>query len=140
MNERDLVAGIEGCTIAGRDFRHADHVRLAWIYLRDCPLLEAIARFSSALRRFAAHHGVPEKYHETVTWAYLLLIHERMRRGGEPQDWERFRAENADLFARNPSILDRYYARATLESDVARKTFVLPDSVSNAQPVGAPNP
>ena len=128
MNERDFVAGVESCTIGARDFRHADHVRLAWIYLRDYPLLDAIARFVSTLRRFAAHQRVPEKYHETVTWAYLLLIHERMRRGGEPQEWERFRVENEDLFARNPSILDRYYARATLESDIARKSFVLPDA------------
>jgi hypothetical protein len=142
MNERDLVAGIEGCTIRGSDFRHADHVQLAWIYLRDYPLLEAIARFTTALRRIAAHHGVPEKYHETVTWAYLLLIHERMRRSGAPQEWERFRAENEDLFARRPSILDRYYARATLESDVARKSFVLPDAqiertVGSLEPVTA---
>jgi len=128
MNERDLVAGVEGCTIGARDFRHADHVHLAWIYLRDYPLLEAIARFISTLRRFAAHHGVPDKYHETVTWAYLLLIHERMPRDGEPQDWERFRMENDDLFARSPSILERYYARATLDSDGARKSFVLPDA------------
>ena len=127
MNERDLVAGIEDCTIGAEHFRHSDHVRLAWIYLRDYPLLEAIARFTAALRRFAAHHGVAEKYHATVTWAYLLLIHERMRRG-EPQDWERFRDENAAIFVRSPSILDRYYARATLESDVARKGFVLPDA------------
>ena len=128
MNERDFVAGVENCTIGARDFRHADHVRLAWICLRNYPLLEAIARFVSTLRRFAAHHGMPEKYHETVTWAYLLLIHERMRRGGEPQEWERFRAENDDLFTRNPSILERYYAPATLESDIACKSFVLPDA------------
>lgn len=128
LNERELLAGIENCTIAARDFRHADHVRLAWVYLRSYPLLEALARFSAALRRFVAYHGAAEKYHETVTWAYLLLIYERMRRAGAPQDWESFRAENVDLFARRPSILDQYYAPATLESEMARRSFVPPDA------------
>jgi hypothetical protein len=128
MKERDFVAAVESCTLAGSDFRHADHVRLAWIYLRDYPLLDAIARFTAVLRHFAAHHGVPGKYHETITWAYLLLIHERMQRNPRPAEWERFRSANPDLFARSPSILERYYAPQTLASDAARRSFVLPDA------------
>ena len=126
MNDRDFVSAIERCAIAGSDFRHADHIRLAWIYLREHPLIEAIDRFTTSLKRFAAHHGVPEKYHETITWAYLLLIHERLQRGGAAATWDEFRAANADLFAWKPSILERYYAAATLQSDVARRVFVLP--------------
>ena len=126
MNDRDFVAAIEGCAIAGSDFRHADHIRLAWIYLREHPLIEAIDRLTTSLKRFAAHHGVPEKYHETITWAYLLLIHERLQRGGASATWDEFRAANADLFAWKPSILERYYPTATLQSDVARRVFVLP--------------
>ena len=90
MNDHDFVAAVETCALAGGDFHHADHVRLAWIYLNDYPLLEAIERFTTSLRRFAAHHGVPQKYHETITWAYLLLIHERMQRDGAPCDWAAF--------------------------------------------------
>lgn len=129
MNERDFVAAFEACAIAPEDFHHADHVRLAWIYLGEHPLLEAIERFTTSLQRFARHHGVPGLYHETITWAYLLLIHERMQRDGAPKDWESFRAANPDLFARKPSILDRYYAPGTLSSDLARRVFVLPDAV-----------
>jgi len=126
MNDRDFAAAIESCTIAGSDFHHADHIRLAWIYLREHPLIEAIDRFTTSLKRFAAHHGVPEKYHETITWAYLLLIHERLQRGGASATWDEFRTANADLLAWKPSILERYYATATLQSDVARRVFVLP--------------
>lgn len=127
MNDRDFVAAVETCALAGGDFHHADHIRLAWIYLSERPLLEAIARFTTSLRRFAAHHGVPQKYHETITWAHLVLIHERMQRDGAPREWESFREANADLFAWRPSILQRYYAPATLTSDLARRVFVLPD-------------
>jgi len=127
VSERELVAAAENCTFPCGGFRHADHVRLAWIYLRERPLLDAIARFASALRRFAAHCGAAGKYHETITWAYMLLIHERMQRDDCGDDWERFCLANADLFHRTPSILERYYATQTLESDLARRIFVLPD-------------
>src|SRR5436189_5174076 len=124
MNDRDFVAAIEACTIAGPDFHHTDHIRLAWIYLRERPLLEAIERFTTSLRRFAAHHGVPGLYHETITWAYLLLIHERMQ--DEPT-FDAFRAANEDLFTWKPSVLARYYLPETLASERARRVFVMPD-------------
>ena len=106
-------------------------MRLAWIYLREHPLIEAIERFTTSLQRFASHHGVPGLYHETITWAYLLLIHERMQREGAPKNWESFRAANPDLFDRRPSILERYYAPETLSSDLARRIFILPDAATN---------
>jgi hypothetical protein len=127
MNDREFVAAIEGCSIACGDFHHADHVRLAWIYLRSDTLLDAIERFTRSLRSFAAHCGAPGKYHETITWAYVLLIHERIQRADAPREWESFRTANADLFDWKPSILERYYAAETLRSDLARRTFVLPD-------------
>jgi len=132
MNERDFVAAFEACTIAAGDFHHADHVRLAWIYLHEHPLLDAIERFTTSLQRFTRHHGAPGLYHETITWAYLLLIHERMQRDGAPKDWDSFRTANSDLFDRKPSLLDRYYAPGTLNSDLARRIFVLPDRAPNA--------
>jgi len=128
MNDREFVEAFEACSIASADFHHADHVRLAWIYLRERPLIEAIERFTTSLQRFAAHHGVAGLYHETITWAYLLLIHERLQRDGAGQDWVTFREENGDLFASKPSILERYYAPETLKSGMARRTFVLPDA------------
>lgn len=121
-----FIAAVEQCTLPETAFHHADHVRLAWLYLRRLPLLEAMARFTRVLRRFAAALGKPDRYHQTITWAYLLLIHERMKGGS----WDDFVAGNPDLFEWNPSILDRYYRRETLDSPLARSTFVLPDAVS----------
>jgi hypothetical protein len=127
MNDREFVTAAENCAIPCREFRHADHVRLVWLYLREYALLDAIGRFTAALRRFATHCGAAGKYHETITWAYLLIIHERMQRDECGNDWERFRAANSDLFAWSPSILEHYYAPQTLASDLARRIFVLPD-------------
>ena len=51
-----------------------------------------------------------------------------MQRDGTAKDWGTFREANDDLFARKPSILERYYAPETLKSEAARRTFVLPDA------------
>lgn len=125
MNDHEFVDAFERCALPNGSFHHRDHVRLAWIYLRDQPPLDALARFTTSLKRFATANGHPELYHETITWAYLLLIHERMARSSA-DDFESFAAENVDLFAWKPSILDRYYDRATLDSELARRTFLMP--------------
>jgi hypothetical protein len=123
MNDRDFVDAFEACTLT--DFHHRDHVRLAWIYLREHPLLEALERFTTSLKRFAASKGSPGLYHATITWAYMLLIHERMERK-PADDFESFAGNNADLLTWKPSVLDIYYDRATLDSELARRTFLLP--------------
>ena len=66
-------------------------------------------------------------YHETITWAYVALIHERVERRPAAH-WEEFCRLNPDLLSWRPSILDRYYRPETLASDLARRVFVLPDA------------
>ncbi|MEA2238346.1 MAG: hypothetical protein QOC81_3070 [Thermoanaerobaculia bacterium] len=127
MNDQDFVDAFEQCTLSS--FHHRDHVRLAWVYLRDLPLLDALERFTTSLRRFAAAKGNPGLYHATITWAYLLLIHERMERK-HADDFDSFALDNADLLTWKPSVLDTYYDRATLDSDLARRTFLMPDAGS----------
>ena len=120
-----LIAGFEACTLT--DFHHREHVRVAWLYLRECSLLEALKRFAVGLKRYATAKGCPDRYHETLTWAYMLLINERMGRTGRENDWSEFVAANEDLLDWDAPILDRYYEEETLRSELARKVFVLPD-------------
>src|SRR5205814_1818421 len=107
-------------------FHHRDHIKMAWLYLSRYPVLEALARFCEALKRFAAGHGKPRLYHETITWAFLFLIHERRELCGREQSWDEFAAANDDLFTWQAGVLDLYYDQETLWSDFARKVFVLP--------------
>ena len=127
MTDHELVRGFEDCTLANEAFHHEEHVRVAFLYLSRYPVLGALERFSTALARFAAAHGKTTLYHETVTWAYILLIQERLARAGQTQSWPEFRDANADLLDRKRDILKRYYQAETLQSDLARRTFVLPD-------------
>jgi len=132
VNDDEFLLAFETASLPNEAFHHADHVRAARLFLlRDGPLV-ALERFTSSLRRFAAAHGAPQLYHETITLAYLFLIHERMARQGPHHTWEEFRARNADLFAFRPGVLDAYYRKETLASDLARRVFVLPDLRADA--------
>ncbi|HKB98437.1 MAG TPA: hypothetical protein VKD23_06600 [Terriglobales bacterium] len=123
----ELIKQFEGGTTPPGTFHHADHVRLAFEYLCRYSVLEALGRFSEALRRFANAQGKAQLYHETITWAYLLLIRERMARAGCAQTWEQFAAHNADLLIWKGGVLTTLYRQETLDSELARHTFVLPD-------------
>lgn len=125
MSNEDLILQFESDTLTG-EFHHADHVRLAFAYLAENSPLQALERFTAALRRFATARGKPQLYHETITHAYFFLIRERMARSGAA-NWEDFARENPDLLQWKPGILSRYYREDTLQSDLARSVFLFPD-------------
>jgi hypothetical protein len=127
VSDEQLLEEFERGTLVAESFHHADHARMAFLYLHKYPVTEALERFCGALARFAANQGKPERYHETVTWAYVLLIRERLARADRRQSWEEFAAENGDLLDWTDNILGRYYRKETLESNIAKRVFVLPD-------------
>ena len=122
-----LIQQFEDGTTPPGTFHHADHVRLAFEYLCRYSVLDALQRFSDALKRFAAAQQKPRLYHETITWAYLLLIRERIARANCAENWEEFAEHNADLLVWKGGVLTTLYRQETLDSDLARHTFVLPD-------------
>jgi len=127
MNEQEWLEQFEKGALPNASFHHADHVKMAFLYLQRYPPLEALGRFSSALNRFAATHGKPELYNETITWAFLLLIRERLARAGCSQTWSEFSAGNADLLHWDNSILNKYYRSETLTSELAKRVFLFAD-------------
>ena len=130
MGDDEFVARFEDCTLAAGSFHHAGHVRMSFLYLCRYPVLEALDRFSASLIRFAAANGKPDRYHQTITWAFLFLVHERIVRAGRRQTWPEFAADNYDLLEWNDSILKRYYRDDTLASDLAKRVFVFPDRIA----------
>jgi len=126
MTNHDLITRFECDDVPETQFHHADHVRLAFAYLAEYPIAEALQKFSAALQKFATARGKTQLYNETITWAYLFLIRERMARQ-ENLDWNEFASRNSDLLIWKNGILTRYYRESTLKSDLARSVFILPD-------------
>ena len=126
LDDAALLAGFEALAIAPADFRHREHVRLAFAMLAGADFGDAAIRYRRALRQFAGSVGAATKYHETLTWAYLALVHQRMH--------EHPCAASFELLARFPDLLDHrtgalarcYDVDAITASPLARRVFVLP--------------
>src|SRR5271168_2476523 len=116
MTDQEIIGQFESCTLAKSDFSHANHVRVAFLYLQRFAIVEAIAEFSKGIRRLAASYGKADKYHETMTQAYMFIIHDRMSQNGMSGTWEEFASANLDLLKDGKSILEQYYRSATLVS------------------------
>lgn len=120
------LADFEAGRVDGAKFNHAAHVHVAWQLLGEATLLQAIARYTSALRRLTHKLGVPGKYHETVSWFFILVVAER-RSSCPSGKWSDFAAANPDLTCDPAAMLAKYYSPARLASGAARSTFLLPD-------------
>ncbi len=124
LTDQEFAEAFETCRLPNERFHHRDHLRLAWIYLQRYGARDAPARIGESIRRYAAYHGKPEKYHETVTIAWLWLLTQASEYCGT--------ASFAELLAASPELLDkntlhRYYSPELLASETARTQFVPPD-------------
>jgi hypothetical protein len=128
MTDDELLSAIQTHTLPPEAFTHSEHVHLAWVCLRKHPLLVAMAEFRRLLTDFANRAGKPCLYHETVTFAYLLLVYERMAQSPPDLSWSAFARENPDLLSWKDGPFFRLYERDVLNDRMARFCFVLPPS------------
>jgi hypothetical protein len=126
MTDTELFDAFVSTELPAAEFHHEQHVRVAWLFVCRHGMPAAIGEFSEAIKRFAIAKGAHGLYHETITWAFLLIIAERQARQPAAA-WTDFAAAHADLLTWKPSILDRYYSKELLASDLARRSFVMPD-------------
>jgi hypothetical protein len=138
MSDAEFLASFESLEIPGSAFRHGDHVRLAWIYLHDSDFAAGAARFCEQFGTYVQHIGAESKYHETITWFYLVIVFERIRAHPPALNWEAFARSNQDLLDNGMGILRIRYRNETLFSPLARKIFLLPDLQKQPSPTEVP--
>ena len=109
---------------------HEAHVRVARLYVQQLSLGSAIDRFTDELRRYTAAHGASEKFHFTISVAFLLVIRARLATAPEHETFAAFIARNPDL--RSARCLDSFYTKEALASSLARTDFVFPDRATRA--------
>jgi hypothetical protein len=127
LTEDELVAGFEAGSLA--EFPHEQHVRLTIVYLCRHGRAETLRKLSDGLLRFATAKGHPEKFHVTMTRAWIDFIDAARRAHPGVED-------PAGLVAACPELLDRdallrFYSRDRLGSAEARERWVPPDLTSS---------
>ena len=134
LSDDELLAALEAGTLPEARFDHAAHVRAAYLYLRRLPFPQAVATMCTTIRNYARALGKSERYHETITIAFMSLIHGQIWRQAEGAGWEEFRARNPQLL-RSDALL-AYYPKAVLESPEARARFLLMPLAGEPQQAG----
>jgi hypothetical protein len=126
MTDEEFLWALESCALPESEFGHHAHVRAGYLYLKKSDFAEALDRIRRSIRAYAAYHGKPDRYHETITVAYLALIQQCIFERGDGGGWTTFAQRNPELF--NPELLDQFYERDVLESNMARRVVLLPRS------------
>jgi hypothetical protein len=112
-------------------FGHREHVHLTWLAVRTYGVPAAIDLVSDGIRRTARYAGAPQKYHATVSRAWVELIGYHASETGD-EDFDGF-AEQHPAFL-DKRLLTRFYHPATLAGAAARLGWVPPDRAPFPRP------
>lgn len=128
-DDAEFVHALEDGSLPAASFDHRSHLRYAWLLLRRHPLAEVLPRVEAALLRFATLHHAPDKFHQTVTWTYVLVVHELLQSHpeGTARSFDSWLARHPFLLEPVPRFMARFYAPASWQSERARAHYVLPD-------------
>jgi hypothetical protein len=124
VTDEEFLRALESGELPESEFGHAAHVRAAYLCLLPGDFAAALARIRAAIGNHARRQGKANRYHETMTVAYLALIQQHMCLRGDGGGWPGFARENPELF--QPDLLLHFYPRSQLHSELARRVFVLP--------------
>lgn len=119
-----FLQAFEDGSLSPEAFDHEGHVYAAWCCLEEYGELGGRERFVTALRQFVRIHGAQDKYHDTITRAFLDVI---AAHAGESEDWATFRRRNPAILDDGMGLLLKHYSHDVLFSDAARSGYVEPD-------------
>ena len=127
MSDDAFLAAFEACTLD--EFHHRDHIKVTYLYLRRHSLDEAIAKVRSGLTALAAAWKAPDDlergYHETVTQAWVRLVHLTLSEHGAAQSAVAFCEQQPQLMQK--THLQSFYSPQRLSTWEAKRQFVEPD-------------
>lgn len=95
MDDVTFLQQFEACAFPFDRWHHDAHIKIAYLYLRRHPLEEAINKMRNGIKAYNAANKVEEGpdrgYHETMTQAWVRLVHLALCEYGP--------AETADSFS-----------------------------------------
>jgi hypothetical protein len=124
-NDDDFLRAFEDLSFPADLFRHREHIRVAWLYLKSSDASRAAERMAAGILRFANRHGATQKYHHTLTLAWMRLVAAALVETPEDYSFEQFIAERPELSDKN--LLAKYYSSELLQTAAAREGWVDPD-------------
>lgn len=100
LTDHAFVEAIEACTLPGAEFTHRNHVRLAWLYLRDSGAEAAGRRIGDTILRYATSLGAAKKFDADLTLRWMRIVEEAMQRT-PAEDFNTFITAHPELLRRD---------------------------------------
>jgi hypothetical protein len=113
--------------VVGADgrFGHRQHVQLAYLAVRRDGLPDAVETVCGWIRQLAAYERAPQKYHYTVSRAWVDAVGHHLVRDGDGGTFDPFVGRHPALLDKR--LLSRHYRSTTLAAAPARTGWVEPD-------------
>ena len=124
-SDEDFLRAFEDLSFPADQFHHREHIRAAWLYLKSSDATRAAESMSAGIRRFANHHGATQKYHHTLTLAWMRLVAAALVETPPSHNFTQFLAEHPELGEKE--FLKKYYSSELLLTNGAREGWVEPD-------------
>jgi len=105
-------------------FGHRQHVHLTWLAVRRYGVASAVELVSDGIQRTARYAGAPQKYHATISRAWVELVGHHAAEQ-DATDFAAFAEHHAALLDKR--LLTRFYRPATLAGTDARTGWIEPD-------------
>ena len=123
--DAQLAVILPEITGPGRKFRHRQHIHLAFLAVRRYGMPEATTRICAWIQRIAAYERAPQKYHHTVSRAWVEIVAHHVDADPDCADFGIFAARHPVLLDKR--LLTRHYRSSTLAAAAARRSWVEPD-------------
>lgn len=124
-SDEEFLRAFEDLSFPADLFHHREHIRVAWLYLKSFDASRAAERMSAGILRFANHHGATQKYHHTLTLAWMRLVAAALVETPEGLSFEQFLAGHLEFGDKN--LPAKYYSAELLQTNAAREGWVEPD-------------
>lgn len=134
--DAELAAILPEITDPGGAFRHRQHIHLAFLAVRRYGMPEAITRICEWIQRIAAYERAPQKYHHTVSRAWVEIVAHHVDADPGCADFGAFAARHHALLDKR--LLTMHYRSSTLAAAAARRGWVEPDLLPFPWPPAQP--
>ena len=121
----ELAAILPAITGPGGQFGHRQHINLAFYAVRRYGMPTAVGTQCGWIRQIARYERAPQKYHHTVSRAWVELVAHHVAEDPGCADFGVFADRNPALLDKR--LLSRHYRSSTLAAGQARQGWVEPD-------------
>ena len=125
MSDDAFVQAFEAGQLNPAGFHHADHIRLAWLYIHRHGAAKAETLLLEGIRKFARRAGAPQKFHHTITIAWTRLVTASCCESNSCDSFNDWIKVHPALL--NKHLLNQHYSAERLESSEARCGWLDPD-------------